>query len=459
MATELEYGSSEWWIARLSHELNERHDELKRPSEYYDGNHRLAFSSEKFRSAFGDLFAAFADNFCEVVVDATEERMSVDGFRFGGEENPQADKEAWRIWQANNLDAESQVCHTESLVKGFAYSLVWNDPSDPETPLITVEDALQMVVAHDPANKRRRTAAFKRWLDDTGYVFGYLYLPDRIEKYVSAAKVRDETRAELEGIRWEMYELDDEPWPLPNPLGEVPVVPFVNRRRLNGHGRSEITTVIPVQDAINKLCADMLVSSEFAAFIQRWVTGVEVPRDPETGRMIETFRSHVDRIFATSNEDARFGEFTQHDPKVFIGPIEMFIQHLATQTRTPPHYFLASMGNFPSGESLKSAETGLVSKVRRKMRHAGESWEETIRLGFKVLGDARGSVPDAETLWQNPEFRTMGELVDALVKLKQIGVPDKALWEEYGATPQQMARWEQLRIEERKEMPESQIVA
>lgn len=449
-----EPGTSEWWIKRLSDELNSRHDEMTLNENYYDGNHNLLFATPKFRSAFGQMFSAFSDNFCEVVVDATEERLSVDGFRFGGDENPQADKEAWRIWQANGLDAESQVCHTESLVKSRAYTLIWNNPADPETPLITVEDPLQMVVAHDPANKRLRKAAFKRWLDDTGFMFGYLYLPDRIEKYRSRKPIEKAvSKAELEAIVWDPWEEEDEAWPLKNPLGEVPVVAFTNRKRLTGAGKSEIQTVRPIQDAINKMCADMLVSSEFAAFIQRWITGVEVPIDPETGRPIETFKAHVDRIFATESENAKFGEFSQHDPKVFIGPIEMFIQHLATQTRTPPHYFLASMGNFPSGESLKSAETGLVSKVKRKARHFGESWEETLRLSFKVLGDARGSVSDAETLWQNPEFRTMGELVDALVKLKQIGVPDRALWEEYGATPQQMARWEELKDQEPEEEP------
>lgn len=448
-----ELGSSEWWIKRLSDELNDRHDDMMLNEQYYNGDHGLLFATPKFRSAFGHLFSAFADNFCEVVVDATEERLSVDGFRFGGDENPSADREAWRIWQANGLDAESQVCHTESLVKSRAYSLVWNNPRDPETPLITIEDPLQMVVAHDPTNKRVRTAAFKRWLDDSGYVFGYLYLPDRIEKYRSHTKVDKNplSKGELEAIVWDPFELEDEAWPLNNPLKEVPVVAFTNRRRLSGTGKSELENVRPIQDAINKMCADMLVSSEFAAFIQRWITGVEVPRDPETGRPIETFKAHVDRIFAVEDSEARFGEFSQHDPKVFIGPIEMFIQHLATQTRTPPHYFLASMGNFPSGESLKSAETGLVSKVKRKARHFGESWEETMRLSFKVLGDSRGSVSDAETLWQNPEFRTMGELVDALVKLKQIGVPDRALWEEYGATPQQMSRWEELKEDEPEE--------
>ena len=65
----------------------------------------------------------------------------------------------------------------------------------------------------------------------------------------------------------------------------------------------------------------------------------------------------------------------------------MLIQHVAAQTRTPPHYLLGAMGSFPSGESLKATETGLVAKVRRKMLSFGEGWEEAMRLAFAVEGE------------------------------------------------------------------------
>ncbi len=69
--------------------------------------------------------------------------------------------------------------------------------------------------------------------------------------------------------------------------------------------------------------------------------------------------------------------------KSFVTGVEMLVQHIASQTKTPPHYFYLS-GQFPSGESIKSAETGLVAKVLRKQRYFGEGWEEVVRLGFKV---------------------------------------------------------------------------
>jgi hypothetical protein len=118
----------------------------------------------------------------------------------------------------------------------------------------------------------------------------------------------------------------------------------------------------------------------------------------------------------------------------------MLVQHVASQTRTPPHYFYLR-GQFPSGESIKSAETGLVAKAKRKMRHFGEGWEEVIRLAFSVMNDDRADIVDAETIWGDPESRSESEHIDAVVKKLALGVPQQQLWEDADYTPQQIDRF------------------
>jgi hypothetical protein len=54
-----------------------------------------------------------------------------------------------------------------------------------------------------------------------------------------------------------------------------------------------------------------------------------------------------------------------------------------------------------------------------------------------------------ECIWRNPEFRTEGELVDALVKMATLNVPEEALWERWGATPQERERWREWNKERR----------
>lgn len=436
-------------LHRLDDVLRRRQPELETLNDYYVGRHPLAFASEKFASAFGGLFTEFADNWCDLVVDATEERLNVTGFRFG-EAGAAADDVAHRYWQTNNLDADSQVGHAEALIKRRAFVLVWDDGDNEGRPELTVEDATECVVAYVAGSRRKRAAALKRWREDEREL-ATLFLPDTVWKF-------ERRRSQLPtsfvvigdtGTTWRPRSTEDtgdDTWPLENPLGVVPMLELRNRPRLKAEPESELTRVIPVQDGINKLVADLLVASEYGAFRQRWATGLEIPED-ENGKPIEPFRAAVDRLWVSEDGNAKFGEFGQVDLSGFTGAIELLVQHVASQTRTPPHYFALS-GQYPSGESIKSAETGLVAKVRRRMTSFGETWEEAMRLAFLVADDPRAAAVDAETLWRDPESRSEGELVDAAVKLATIGVPQVALWERIGATPQQIKRWRGLQAEE-----------
>jgi hypothetical protein len=442
-------GSPYWWAIRLGKALSDRRPNLVRLHRYYDGAHPMSFASAKFREAFGGLFKTFADNWTALVVDAVEERLNIEGFRFGETEG---DRDAWKIWQRNALDADSQIAHTEALISGDAYAIVWSDADDPSLAAITVESPVEVIVEASPYSRKTRAAGLKRWSDAEGYVCLTLYLPDAIYKWRSTNKQPDPENnlAEfVESAQWDRRSVPNEDWPLTNPYGVVPVVPLVNRPGiLRGlRGRSEIADVLPVQDAINKLCADMLVASEFAAFRQRWATGLEIPTDPESGQALEPFKAAIDRLWTVEDAGASFGEFDATDLDNYTKAIELLVQHVASQTRTPPHYFYLS-GQFPSGESIKSAETGLVAKARRKMRFFGEGWEEVMRLAFAVEGDAeRAAMFEAETIWGDPESRSESEHVDAVTKMQALGVPQEALWEELGFTPQQIDRFREMRAE------------
>lgn len=463
-------------IDRLSKRLEARRPHLEKLDRYYDGEHDLLFATERFRKAFGGLFHEFADNWCELVVDAVEERLSVTGFRVG--DAAEADGEAWRIWQANGLDAESQVGVTNALVHGAGYVMV-GPGEDPATPLITIEDAHEVIIDHDPALRRRRRSALKRYRDlDQGLEFATLWTPNRIWRFQAAASGTHHLHSgpshhawgddqhgtsRSHGLRWVRREIEGRPWPEINDCGEVPIVPLYNRPRgrpgkLNTWGVSEIRGMIPTQNAVNKLFLDLLVAGEFQGFPQRWATGLLADDEDNTSgadggasafeRRVERFVGGASTMFTVEDTDTKFGQFPHADLGNFVAAIEMAVQHIASQTRTPPHYFYLS-GNFPSGESIKSAETGLVAKARRKMRHFGESWEEVMRLAGKVAGiDDLANAISMEAMWADPESRSEGQRVDALLKLDTLGVPKPQLWEDAGYSPEQIARFETLRVQQ-----------
>jgi hypothetical protein len=451
--------SPEWWRERLGKVLDLRQHEMATYQQYYDGRHPLAFASDKFREAFGGRLRAFADNFCPLVVEAVEERLTVQGFRLGAARDLAADTDAWRIWQTNQLDAESELAHREALIKGCGYVLVSpseTDRVDDETPGITVEDPMEVATESEPGRRWKRRAGIKRWVDDEGMLRAVLWLPDFVYRWRSE-KPFDPVMKQAGDIRWKEFSLpaDEDRWPIPNPLGIVPLVPLPNKPLRDGSFASEIRNVIPAQDAINKTAADLLVAQEFAAFRQRYALNLDLEIDPETKLPRLPFKVGVDRMITIGRPDQNpdgtypppttFGEFGVSELSQYIRGMEMWVQHIATQTRTPAHYLLGQAGSFPSGESLKATETGLVSKARHKMRYFGEGWEEVIRLAFRVLDDPRAEVMDSETIWKDPETRTEAEHVDALLKLKSIGVPDEQLQEDAGYSPQQIRRFARIK--------------
>lgn len=428
------------WLARLEEALNTQQRAASRFDDYYIGEHplpELPFRKDtqaRYKIKYLDLLKKSRSNWMGLVVDAEAERIRVEGFRFGDQ---QGDKDAWRMWQTNLLDAESEQVHTEALKTGVAYVSVWF--GDTGGALIVPEHPGQTIVAHEPGTRRRRRAALKRWLDpDLGEWFATVYLPAAIWKF---------RRPKDPDAKWQPRVVPGEDWPLRNTLGVVPIVAFPNRPNMLTGGVSELRGVTDIQDRINAALFGRMLAMEYAAAPQRFVTGIQLEEEAD-GTPIEPFEVAFDRVWTSENPDTRFGQFQESDLAGYIKAVEQDIQHLAAITRTPPHYLLGQSGAFPSGESLKATETGLVAKVRRQHQYFGEAWEEVIRLGFAVEGDPRSKEMAAETIWQDPESRTEAELLDAATKRHSLQVPLPQIWEDVGYTPQQIERFAEQRASE-----------
>ncbi len=444
-------------LRRLYVQLVARRHPIHKLESYYDGAHPLAFAGPEFLEAFGGLFRAFADNWCGIVVNAVDERLKVEGFRVG--DDPNADDTAKRLWEVNDLDTQSGMGHTSGLTAGAFYVVVW--PSDTENvPEITVESATGTIVECHPKIRRRRTAALRTWMDDDGYEHAELFLPDRVYCYRSKGK-RTGVLTAPNRSSWmiddhpDVRDKLDESGSMSNPFAPtIPVVEFLNSPRLHvsrqvgWFAHSELSSIIPLQDATNKLVADMLVASEFAAYPQRHLVGYEADEDEETGATIQPkFENGPGKVWWLEDTDAKFGQFEAANLAAYVTAVEMMVQHIASLSSTPPHYLRASADRL-SGESLKSAETGLVAKVRRKMTTLGAGWEEVMRLAGKVAeAPELANAVQMETIWRDPETRTESEHVDAVVKKQALNVPDPQLWEELGYSPEQVARFPAMRAE------------
>lgn len=440
----------EWWLKRLIARLRERASAAAGYEAFHEGKQGLAFASQKFREVFASRYAGLSANLMPLVVNAEKDRLIVQGFRFAN--RPKGDPATWRIWQDNQLDAESLIAHEIALVKGQAFALVAPASTG---PVVTIEDPTEVVVESAPGNRRLRLAALKVYRDDEGFMRAYLYLPDAIYRYRSTAAAKGDTANTWESLRWAEYAEADGVFPIANPLGVVPVIPLTNRPRRDGSGRSEIEPIMGNQSAINKLRFDALVASEFVAFPQRWAVNIDIPEDPDTGKPISPFRPGVDMIWAqrrlAPDEAAEygdkapqpaFGQFPAGDLGGYFKAIDEELGLMVAGSATPYYYLFGSPSSVPpTGESIKSSEAALVKKVIAQERHFGEGWEETMRLALLADGQSAKARTDGEVIWGDEETRNEAARTDSVLKQFIAGlIPAEFALEELGYSQQAIAR-------------------
>jgi hypothetical protein len=408
-------GSPLWWLRRLHKEIVARQQWTELYDAYYRGDHPLPWLPSQAVSEFRRILRMTRSNYMGLVIDATAERLAVEGFRLAGDDG--ADEDTWRIWQANNLDADADKGMLESLIHGSAYTLV--QPNGTDTPDVWIEHPSQAIVAYEPgSNRRKKAAGLKLWVDDwTGNYCATLFLPDWLYKFEAP---QPRSGVQPENLAWTERLVPGESWPARNTLGEVPFGELPNNPRLLTGGVSELADVIDVQDRINKTIADRLITQDFGAFPQKWATGY--PEEDSQGNAVQPIDIGRDRIVATDIAETKFGQWDSAPLDPYSAAKREDVKDIASRTRTPAQYLLGEMSNV-NGETLKASESGLVAKVRQRMRSFSEGFEDTMRLARMAANlptDVR-----METLWRNPEFRTEGEITDAAVKQLAAGLRDR----------------------------------
>jgi Phage portal protein, SPP1 Gp6-like len=399
-----EVGSPRWWLGRLDEELTARAAGMGFYRDLVDDAHRLPESAET-STKFARMAGMSTTNLTGLAVEATAERMSVEGVRVGGE--PDADKNVWDdIWQRSDFDAGSQEAITAALVYSRSFISV-SPPAPGGWPRLRYEDPREVVVAYTPDGER--AAALKVWADEwTGDTFATLYLPGTVTRLMHNGPPGSPTRVwgGREPARGDMVTV--------NPFGEVPFFELLNRPL--GSVRSEVAPLVVPQRLLNQTMLNVQAVAEYGAFRQKWATGIEVPRDPVTGVPVAPYEAHVAKLFVAEGSDAKFGDFNPTDLSGYIAFAQEIAAHMARISRLPITYFLQNVANL-SAEALALLVSGLVMKCRRRVKGYEPAFEGAVRLALQAAGDPRGDTANIEVKWAEMETRSMAQAADAAVKL------------------------------------------
>jgi hypothetical protein len=445
-------------------------ERLERISNYMRGRHDSVYVPQGARSEYKWLLQRSVVNFLPLVVSVISENLHVDGYLPTNPEGEAADPASagsaavkndpanpWAIWHANRMQARQHGLHRAVAKYGVAYTVVL-----PGTMAAADGEVIDQPVIR-AVSPRRITALYADDVDDEWPVYAVE------ERQFRAAKrtVRvvwlydDQNRYTLLGRAGQstLYWPGDDPgllevlgWDGPDQgvmpvaehgLGVCPVVRFLHDIDLDGEmdvsGVAE--PLIPLQDQINTTTFNTLMAQQYAAFRQRWVTGM-VP-DDEDGRPREPFRAGVDRLWVAEDSDTKFGEFNQTDMKDFLDAREASIRHMSTIAQVPPYHLLGAVANL-SAEALAAARDGLDRAIAELQAVLSEPYKQTLRLAGLAAGNKAAWEDRTSTVvWRDTSARAFAATADALGKVAQmLGVPATELWSRIpGVSAEEVARW------------------
>lgn len=457
-------------VRTLFGELREEWDELDKFRNYYDGEQGLVYGTDKFQELFPS-FDGFEDNWCGPVIDAMADKIKLLGVSIDSEdEEDEGDKEGtsdlaqqiWNVFRDNDID-EQQADLTEGVfVEGRAAVIVWRD--EELGARIDWNPAKLVKVRYAEDDYRKIDVAIKRWEGPSGRVYVNVYDENEVRKYEETGRLST-TETKPPGVTGTVPErspsmglgfrfVEGEQWPLPHDFGEVPVVEFPNKRG------SELSDVIPLQDAINYLLVSTFVAAEFDALRQRvFFTHLKEPEGgwKNTPGQVWHLSPHLDADGRATHGQA--DEFSGADLGAYRQIIEMVLQHLALTSKTPVRMFFKSdrggRGDAPSGESQLIEDEPLLDKVEDRMTRLGNKWFHVVRLVAKAIevdAPIRG-----EMIWLDPRSKYRSNLLDEAIKMMELGLPLSWIVKKLGLQPEELAELQSaLEEKEREEEQEKE---
>jgi hypothetical protein len=433
------------WIVRLSRAHDYEKPYLRLLNDEYELRSPKMYMHPEIMRELGDRLQQVVIAWPMLVVDSLEERLDVEGFGLPDEDD--ADDDLWRVWQTNNADEESQLAHVDALTMKRAYIAVGTNEDDPDTPLVTFESPLEVYAETDPRT-RKVLAALRRYSDTEHMVrsdgqsdvaltanpftnqYATLYLPDATVHY------------EMGTGGWQEVDRDE------HRLGVVPVVPLVNRSRLADRtGRSELSPVLPLARAANKIATDMMVAAEFVALPLRGFLGLGPDAlEDEQGNKMTAMQAILGRLLMIPGEaDAvKQFEFASAQLSNFHSTINKLAELVASLAGLPPHYMGMSTDNPPSADAIRSNEARLVKRAERRQRAFGGAHEQAMRIVRRLQeGDWDPKLRRLETKWRDASTPTIAQKADAAVKLRTANISTlHQAREDVGYTDAQIRRME-----------------
>lgn len=445
----------QFMLHRLIQALMHRQDLYALRERYATGDHPLPKGDPRYQKALAEIQNKAKTNYVGLAIKATTDRMKVRGMKFLGE----LDEDAMRIWRSNNMDVQAQIAVGLCAELSDIYAMVSppNEDDPNSEPQITIEDPRTCIIEPDPMDPMGAVAGLKFYEDTIREItVAVLLFPDVV--YIFEGPAREDFLARwqdispaniVSGVAFTLVDT------IPNPIGKVPLVrgSWIPRYGLRGMAECE-DGGWDIQNRINTTVLLRMVIGNSQAFRQRWMIGAQVPKGKDGVVKQTPFEPAADLVWAVASPDAKFGDFEQADITQLLEAIRDDVGDFSAITQTPVTYLTNKMVNV-SAEAMMAAQVSLISKIRNRSESLGWFFEQVMKLCFLYKGDTeRATDVEAETLWENPETKTLMELADWIAKASSAGLSLRLILETTGLYTNDEI---DLAVEEHEKMQEQQL--
>lgn len=433
---------------------------LRRIDKYMRNRPDPPFAPKGASSEYRWLMQKGKRNFLPLIVSVISQNLHVDGYRRSGittaDLPDQENTPEWDAFRANRMISRQHGVHRAVMKHGLAYVVVLpgkvavGESQVESIPVMRACSARRMIALYtDPVNDEWPQVAMERMTVYDPKVAGkrrlIVTIYDEEKRYILTGVPGRNTQPLALAEPGDPFLDGKDPISAHN-MGLVPVVRFLYEDDLDGDDISgEVEPLLPIQDQINFFTFNEMLTTQFAAFRQRWVSGMA--GEDEQGRPTEPFRPGVDRVWSSDDPGTKFGEFDVSPLQPFDQARESGIRHMSTVSQVPPYHLLGQIANL-SAEALAAARDGLDRKVEEEQSMLNDSWRNCFRLNAKAVNDDTGwNDLNGVVVWRDTSARSFAATIDALGKAAQmLGVPVEELWRRIpGVTADDVEAWLQAK--------------
>lgn len=416
---------------------------------YFRGNHELKFATADFQAKYGNIVKSLRENICPGIVTAFTDLIGVVSWGDGTDE----------VAKEYGLNRTFGMVTDESFRCGDAYVLVWNNSRGELIPHYHRADQIVPVV--DPENPAVLERGTRIWSYGS-YGRANIYYADRVERWITVQPITELTDQLAKGVtnpsvrgmpdtlnQWQLFsgaEVDGST--LAHDFDGVPICWFKQSADSQyDFGVSVLADVVPIQDAINKSFADMVVlmdaysrpfwyllnykpqvnavlnplmaASELQGAFAKLTgaqtnyqpdPGSDLPTTSANGRSSQRFDPTEQQIF-THDGPGPFGQLDPPDLTKVMDAQDRLVIKAGRVVGLPSYYISQTSGDVPSGQALRVLASRMTARIGRYQRD-----NEPVLEGLCQL---LGIEPAIE--WVNPVPLDTLEKMDVAEAKKRLG--------------------------------------